>query len=233
MLRTLLESNATPIRRMGGTAFSVGAHTAVVGLAIAATARATAVPKPQEPIKDVVYRAEPLTRLPVEHRPPDRGALTPVVVCQCIIPPLTIPKTLPTVNYSTSITDAHDFDGSHIVAGGALGDAGMAGPAIANDSVYTAFAVEKSAMPRRDNPAPIYPTALRAASLEGIVVARFVVDTTGRAEPRSITFTATTHPLFADAVRQALLRSRYRPAMIGSRPVRQLVEQRFAFTLDR
>jgi hypothetical protein len=50
---------------------------------------------------------------------------------------------------------------------------------------------------------------------------------------QSITFSAATHPLFAEAVRQALLRSRHLPATLGDRPVRQLVEQRFAFTLRR
>jgi protein TonB len=106
-------------------------------------------------------------------------------------------------------------------------------PDEASGAVFTAPAVERPAAPRADNPAPAYPVSLRSASLEGIVVARFVVDTTGRAEPESITFTAATHPLFAEAVREALLRSRYLPALIRNRPVRQLVEQRFAFTLTR
>jgi hypothetical protein len=75
--------------------------------------------------------------------------------------------------------------------------------------------------------------ALRAAQIEGSVVARFVVDTTGLAEPESITFPEATHAQFADAVRQSLLHSRYLPAVLGDRHVRQLVEQHFAFTLTR
>jgi hypothetical protein len=74
---------------------------------------------------------------------------------------------------------------------------------------------------------------LRASQIEGNVVARFVVDTTGLAEPESITFPEATHAQFAEAVRQSLLRSRYLPAMIGDHHVRQLVEQHFAFTLTR
>ena len=88
-------------------------------------------------------------------------------------------------------------------------------------------------MPRPGNPAPAYPPALRAAQIEGSVLARFVVDTTGRAEPASISFPEATHEQFAEAVRQSLLRSRYLPAIVSERPVRQLVEQRFAFTLTR
>ena len=101
------------------------------------------------------------------------------------------------------------------------------------DSVYRVSQVEKAAIPRPGNPAPMYPAALRAAQIEGRVVARFVVDTLGLAEPASITFPEATHAQFADAVRQSLLRSRYLPAMVGDRRVRQLVAQHFSFTLTR
>jgi protein TonB len=87
--------------------------------------------------------------------------------------------------------------------------------------------------PRPGNPAPAYPASLRSAQVEGSVLARFIVDTTGRVEAASINFPEATHALFADAVRQSLLRSRYLPAVLGEHAVRQLVEQRFAFTLTR
>jgi protein TonB len=93
--------------------------------------------------------------------------------------------------------------------------------------------VEKAAMPQPGNPAPVYPAALRAAQLEGDVVARFVVDTSGRAEPGSIAFPRVSHPAFAEAVRHALLQSRYVPAEVAGHSVRQLVEQRFLFALRR
>ncbi|HEY2853364.1 MAG TPA: TonB family protein [Gemmatimonadaceae bacterium] len=93
--------------------------------------------------------------------------------------------------------------------------------------------VDLAARPKASNPSPVYPPALRSAQLEGAVVAQFVVDTLGRAEPASIVIREATHPLFGDAVRQALLRSRYEPAMASNRKVRQLVEQRFTFTLLR
>jgi TonB family protein len=84
-----------------------------------------------------------------------------------------------------------------------------------------------------DNPAPVYPPALRAAQIEGVVDAQFIIDTLGRAETASIIIRQATQSLFGDAVRQALLRSRYEPAMVGNRRVRQLVEQRFTFSLIR
>jgi hypothetical protein len=39
------------------------------------------------------------------------------------------------------------------------------------------------------------------------------------------------HPLFVASIRRALHRSRYDPAMIGGRPVAQLVEQQFMFRI--
>jgi protein TonB len=116
---------------------------------------------------------------------------------------------------------------------------GLAGQPPGKDSlgnrpgVYTSELVEKVVAPRPGNPVPAYPASLRAAQIEGSVVARFVVDTTGRVEAASINFPEATHLLFGEAVRQSLLRSRYLPAVVADHTVRQLVEQRFAFTLTR
>ena len=74
---------------------------------------------------------------------------------------------------------------------------------------------------------------LRSASIEGEVLVRFVVDNQGRVEAASIRILETTHSAFADAVRRWLLRSRYAPAEVAGRPVRQLVEQRVSFALLR
>jgi protein TonB len=52
-------------------------------------------------------------------------------------------------------------------------------------------------------------------------------------EPSSIRFTRSDHDQFDRAVREVLLRSRYVPAEVGGRQVRQLVEQAFAFALKR
>jgi Gram-negative bacterial tonB protein. len=41
------------------------------------------------------------------------------------------------------------------------------------------------------------------------------------------------HKLFSDAVRVALMSSRYRPAEVGGKAVRQLVEQAFKFSLAK
>lgn len=233
MLRTLLESQAIHSRRLGGTAISVGVHTAVIGLAIAATARATSAPPHVLELPPVIY-----TKAPETTPQPDRRTPTPQDRIVPLVGPIIredwkVPTEPPAIDFTTPVGAEHPYDWPSASLVPPLASGGSRGLASGRDSIYTAPFVEKAVMPHAGNPVPAYPPSLRAASIEGSVVARFVVDTTGRAEPKSITFLEATHPLFADAVRQALVRSRYLPAMIGGRPVRQLVEQRFAFALNR
>ena len=232
MLRTLLESQAGHARRTGGTLVSVGVHTAVIALVTVATARATSAPlRKAAPPKPVTFV-----------RPQIRDTRPAIYsghrwVCQCgassyhvLIPPLKVPTELPPIDNMRSPIDEHSFDGRGTLADSGHPAGGLAGP---TDGIFRVPEVDKAAIPRPGNPAPVYPPSLRAAQIEGSVVARFVVDTSGLAEPASITFLEATHAQFADAVRQSLLRSRYLPATIGDHRVRQLVEQHFAFTLTR
>jgi protein TonB len=100
------------------------------------------------------------------------------------------------------------------------------------DVPYDALEVERpvAALP---GTSPSYPELLRAAGLEGQVVVQFVVDTTGRAEGGSVRILSTSHELFAQSIRAAVPKMRFRPAEIGGRRVRQLVQQAFGFSLAR
>lgn len=91
--------------------------------------------------------------------------------------------------------------------------------------------VEKVALPHATNRSPDYPRILQAASIEGSVTMRFVIDTTGAVEPDSRLVVRTDHPLFTAAVLRALLTHRFLPAESGGTKVRMLVEQRFEFTI--
>jgi TonB family protein len=232
MLRTLLESRGNRSRRLGGTAISVGVHTAVIGLAIAATARATSAPPLRVDPPPVIYVKAPMVTPQVEHRAHSTYEGIVPSMGRVIVEHWVFPTEKSRVDYVEPAIDTHAFDSAQVGFGAAAGSGRERG-LVTSDSIYTAPAVDKAVMPHAGNPVPAYPPSLRAASIEGSVVARFVVDTAGRAEPKSITFAEATHPLFADAVRQALLRSRYLPALVDGRPVRQLVEQRFAFALNR
>jgi periplasmic protein TonB len=78
---------------------------------------------------------------------------------------------------------------------------------------------------------PEYPEELREQGVTGGVLMQFVVDTTGRVDPRTIALLRCSHPLFALAVRQALPKMKFRSATIDGHRVRQLVQEPFAFGL--
>jgi TonB family protein len=97
---------------------------------------------------------------------------------------------------------------------------------------YFEFQVERPVQSLNDV-APQYPAALQRQGVSGQVIAQFVVDETGRAEPASFRVIETSHALFSDAVEAALPRMRFRPAEVGGRAVRQLVQQPFVFQIGR
>jgi len=77
-----------------------------------------------------------------------------------------------------------------------------------------------------------YPEALRAAYVEGEVLAQFVVDPDGTVEPGTFKVLRSSHPLFTDAVRAALGEMRFSPATVRGKRVKQLVQQPFTFAID-
>jgi TonB family protein len=99
------------------------------------------------------------------------------------------------------------------------------------DSVYSVLEVEEQAVRTAASAAPVYPPELMKAGTEGAVFMRFVVDTSGRADPATVEVVRATHPLFAEAVRSAVPQMNFTPAMVGGRRVRQVVEQNFQFRI--
>jgi hypothetical protein len=99
------------------------------------------------------------------------------------------------------------------------------------DSVFTILEVDTAVVRSRMSAAPAYPLDLLTKHVEGAVLARYVVDTTGFADVESFVVVDATNPGFVDAVRDALPYMRFTPAKIGVKKVRQLVEQRFGFRI--
>jgi TonB family protein len=93
------------------------------------------------------------------------------------------------------------------------------------------FQVERPAIADTNNVPPTYPNDLRASKREGQVVAKFVVDTTGRADMSTFEVMKSDHPLFSEAVWKALPGYRFHPAELGGRKVKQLVQMPFNFTV--
>lgn len=105
--------------------------------------------------------------------------------------------------------------------------------AAAAQDAFTLLDVDSSATRDPESAAPVYPPLLQAQGIEGMAIVRFVVDTSGRADLDSYQLIDTNHPLFNAAVLEALPGMKFRPATIGAKKVRQLVELPFAFRIRR
>lgn len=109
-------------------------------------------------------------------------------------------------------------------------------PKVANlEQPFFEFQVEEQAA-LVTSPRVRYPDALRTAGRGGSagqVLAQFIVDTTGRVDSGTVKVLRSTHPAFTAAVEAALPTLAFRPARVGGRPVKQLVQLPFEFAPPR
>jgi protein TonB len=101
------------------------------------------------------------------------------------------------------------------------------------DTTFTMFEVDATVERYPGSGAPVYPTDLADAGVEGVVRVTYVVDATGRVDTTTIRILSSDHPRFTTSVQAALGEMRFRPAKRRGQPVRQLVEQRFRFQVGR
>lgn len=231
MFIELVESNRKEKRSLSGPFVSVTLHTALISLAIAATANArTDRPKDQVD-RRVVYIPQQLVERPAPRNSSiQRRKRTVTTVPETTSPPLIaptavatgIPDIAPVVSAPTAPTGAAYGDGE---PSRNLGSSSITGP-------YTNFQVDREVRAFPSNRPPTYPDALRSRGVEGEVYVRFVVDVSGRVDTRSLEILSASSPEFVNAVRYSLERARFQPAEAAGRKVAQLVEQRFQFRLD-
>lgn len=240
MFATLLESSARRSSQYRYTIASVLAHGALVAGAAVATARTTNVPKTDPPREEtVVYVPVPERRAALS-RPPaatpreanaPRSGWREVPVPAISIDFTRIPEHLPPV--SASIGDILRRTGDDLGPRGDGRDAGAETSGPGGDGGYYTFAqVERSAS-LRTAVEPPYPATLRAAGISGRVVLHLVVDSTGRVDLARVQVRQSSADQFTAAVRSILPRLRFAPAMLNGRPVAQLVELPFEFSLRR
>jgi periplasmic protein TonB len=236
MFDQLLETKAAKQKKSGGTVISIVLHTILVAGAIYATNKtAEALEKPKE--EKVVLtetKKEPEPEKPKEQPKPQEvvAQVAPPKGFQVLTPPIEVPDVIPDVDLSRKATDEADFSGKGVQGGIAKGVEGGTGPVI-SDQPYFDFQVEKAAAAIPGSGAPAYPEMLKSSGVEGEALVQFIVDTTGRAEVGSFKVLRASHDAFGQAVRSALPRMRFLPAEIGGRKVRMLVQQPFAFALNR
>jgi protein TonB len=217
----------------GGTEFSIVLHTILIGGAVYASARAgvkdekAKAEKIQfvEMKKEVVPEKKPEPPKEVVVKPP------PPKGFQVLRAPVRIDIKIPEIDLSKAITNEADFSGKGVKGGTGSGVVGGTGPV--TNQTYFEFQVEKPAEMLSDSPKPKYPSVLESSGIAGEVQAQFVVSSSGKADMDSFKVLKSTNELFTQAVKNVLPRMRFSPAMIGGKPVNQLVQQSFQFAVPR
>jgi TonB family protein len=119
------------------------------------------------------------------------------------------------------------------LAGGAPAQSKSAAAPTKVNGPYLEFQVEGQAQQIPGSGNLTYPASMRMANREGEVLAQFVVNEQGVVETTSFKVLKSSDPAFTAAVRNALPGMRFRPAVVGGRAVKQLVQQPFTFGLQR
>ena len=228
MFIELVESKRERNRSIGGTVASVALHTALISLAIAATASAR-TDREETPTRDAVIafvRSRAETPRPAPRRVQLKPAAPQQPQAAPMTPPVAVATGVPEIPAaSLPVSEAAPVSQPLSGTGNADGASdGTTGP-------LTSLQVDKEVRAFSSNRAPVYPEVPRARGIEGEVFARFVVSESGRVDMKSFEVISATGPAFANAVRYALERARFHPAEAGGRRVAQLVEQHFQFTL--
>jgi protein TonB len=170
------------------------------------------VPDKPPPPKEVVVKP-----------PPPKGF-------QVLRAPVKIDIKIPEIDLTKAITNESDFSGKGVKGGTGSGVVG----GIANtNQTYFEFQVEKPAEMLSESPKPKYPSVLESSGIAGEVQAQFVVKSDGKADMDSFKVLKSTNELFTQAVKNVLPRMKFSPAMIGGKPVNQLVQQSFQFAVPR
>lgn len=226
MLGQLLESSPRRVRRPYSTLVSVVGHAILLTSAVA-VAKPVTEPAESETILTWHPPAPPppppceTCASPSRRGSSERGAAPPLAFTDRTLGEITL-----------DLPDSTDPIGPGVAISseewqrGKTGD--RPGPV---ESAPGGATVDREVVPFATNPAPRYPAELREARIEGKVVARFVVDTTGRVIMATVNVDAADHPAFGAAVVEALRRSRFQPAEFRGRKVPQLVSQPFVFVL--
>lgn len=227
MMKFWREEYVRPPQRTAGTVTSVVVHAAVITLAVVAT-------NPPQGFVQGLY------------------SLANRVIY--VAPPARIPASEGSTEHLKYVDGAPEGDGSGFARGPVIteiekqaavlsprpGDLGTEKVATVEsrqftsyDTVYTITEVDSAVAVDPASVAPAYPPALLKLGVEGSVMVRYVVDSTGHADMSTLQVVRATRVEFAVAVREALPNMRFLPARMGDKAVPQLVEQPFHFKIQK
>jgi protein TonB len=237
MFNNLIESKPKKQRTTGGLIFSGIIHALIGTAAVYGTLQAKEqLEKPKaEKVEFVEMKKKEEPPPPKEVPPPPKDVVMappPPKGFQVLTAPVKVPDVLPDIDLSKKVTDEADFSGKGVAGGVAKGVVGGTAP-VNTDQPYFEFQVEKQVARVPGYGDPVFPENLRAANVEGEVLAQFVVDENGKYEQGTFKVLKSTNEQFTNAVRNALPRMKFYPAEVGGRKVKQLVQLPFTFSLSK
>lgn len=217
MLTTLIESTPHRVPNGGARVISTLFHTVLIVGAIYATASGAA----SKVVATAGTQAQKILWVKPSAQPQSAPAAPkPKAKARPVVAPTKVPTTTPPIDPNAQPTPEPD-------AGPATNLAGSGTP-----GAFNSFEVDVEVVAIAGTVRPEYPYMLRSSGTEGQVIAQFVVNEKGRADPKTFRVLSSTHKLFSDAVSRALPQMRFKPAKIGGNPVSQLVQQLFVFKLE-
>lgn len=129
------------------------------------------------------------------------------------VPPVTVPVGIPPM-------DARRF----VIADSTLLSTGLGADSTSSSGVFEERAVDE--LPTLMVAGQLrYPAVQREAGIEGAVTLSYIIDTEGRVERDGLEVVNATLPAFVPAAEEAVLTSRFHPAMKAHQPVRVRVQQ--------
>ena|SRR5579862_4030854 len=215
---------------MRSSLVSATIHVAIVCLVVLLTPGIGSTrQRPPERPTIVIYRPPP-TNGPLA--PPGKGGSGGEPITTIHVP-TTTPPTIPPIDVHPAGPPTVTMDTTWTTGPSQtrVGGTGTGQPS--STGILSADVVDVQVTPYAGAPAPRYPESLRAAGVEGEATLEFVVDTAGRLERGSVRTISSTAEAFVVSVSDALAATRYHPALVGGRHVRQLVRQQFVFSLTQ
>jgi TonB family protein len=215
-------SRSTPVS--AGAMISVCTHALLISVAVASTRRPASVDP--DWIENRAYYMPPPNRSPAQQSSGE-------TIRYVELAPEGFGAGFGKDGMGTDRPESHEISSKPGDLGRDLTSSDAAPQLVGADSVFTQLEVDSIVARYPGSAAPAYPVEMLKQGVQGSVVTQYVVDTSGFADTTSLKIMSSTHEQFADAVRAALPYMRFFPAKVGSKKVRQLVEQEFSFKIEQ